>query len=788
MKKNAAPFSLSRREFMVACAATPALAPYVMNTSQTPPQSDLKLWYDKPAGAWTEALPVGNGKVAAMVFGRVAEERLALNVADLWAGGPHDYVNPEAKEALPEVQRLVLEGKYQEATDLANAKLVGRPAGQAPYQTLGDMLIEFDLEGEPSEYRRELDLDEAVATTTFTVGGVTYTREVIATHSADLMAVRLTAPEKGRLSFSVRFASPQQSTVSVKGLTLKLAGTSGDHAGIPGAVKFVGLAQVETDGGSVSGESDRLRVKDADSATIYFSAATNYITFDDLSGDPEALAQKPLATRQGQDYDAIKRAHVRDHQRLFRRVEIDLGPSSPEPTDARIRAFRESNDPGLATLYYQYGRYLLIACSRPGGQTGTLQGLWNESMNPPWGSKYTININIEMNYWPAEPCGLSECHEPLFAMLEELSRSGAKTAQTMYGAKGWLAHHNTDGWRGSAPVDGAFWGMWQTGGAWLCTHMWERYLFTGDKEGLAKHFPIMKGAAEFFLDAMVDLPGTDYRVTCPSNSPENAHHPGVSICAGPTMDNQIIRHLLTACISAAEVLDTDADFAAQAKEVLAKIPPDQIGEAGQLQEWFEDWDVKAPEQRHRHVSHLYGLFPSPEITVDGTPDLAAAAKKTLEMRGDDGTGWSLAWKINFWARLLDGDHAYKLVQNALNPAERGGSGVYPNLFDAHPPFQIDGNFGFTSGVTEMLLQSHNETLHLLPSLPSAWPKGSVKGLRARGGYIVDLAWEDMKLTKATIRSTWGEDVLVKYQGKSILHEFSKGQSRTGDAAYWTGDS
>ncbi len=737
------------------------------------------LWYNRPADKWTEALPIGNGRIGAMVFGGAKEEHLQLNEATLWAGGPHDYDHPGAAEALPEIQRLIFECKLQEAQDLANKTFMSQPLGQLPYQTFGDLHIALD-HGDPSNYHRELDLDSAVVTVSYTVDGVKYRREVFASHPANLAVILLTADKPGTLSFKAKFTSPHSGAkASAEANSLTLNGVSGEAEGIPGVVLFAGIAQISHKGGSLSPEGDTLRLEGGDSAVLLISLGTSYRNYQDVSADPVFFAKTHLQRAATTSYEELLRDHKLDHRHLFRRVSIDLGRADTStPTDQRIRNFANGNDPGLAALYFQYGRYLLIAASRPGGQPATLQGLWNDSLTPPWGSKYTININTEMNYWPAETCALPECHLPLFDMIEEIAQTGAKTAKVHYGAKsGWVTHHNTDGWRGTAPIDGAGWGTWPTGGAWLVTHMWQHYLFNGDKDLLRRHYPVIKGACEFFLETLVPYPGTEWLVTCPSASPENSHHPNITICAGPTMDNQILRDLFDACLEASTELSLDEEFCSRLKDTRAKLPPLRVGARGQLMEWMEDWDLQAPELTHRHVSHMYGLFPSDQITPEKTPELVKAAKNSLEIRGDAGTGWSLAWKINIWARLHDGDHAHGLIVDALRAEGNGGGGVYDNLFDAHPPFQIDGNFGFSSGVAEMLVQSHGDIIHLLPALPSAWPNGSVTGLRARGGVAVNLSWNNGKLASAELISKHNSNHNVVYQGNSRNLELIAGRPK-----------
>lgn len=904
---------------------------------------ELKLWYRQPAVEWTEALPIGNGRLGAMIFGGVEQDRIQFNEETLWTGGPRNYNRQDAYKYLPQIRQLLFEGKQKEAEQLAeehfmgvkskegnkeewfkemraskgisgnpalpsnddsqwktmevptyegwettglegldgavwfrttfdlpeqwlgknlvldlnkirdqdftyvNGKLVGTTDGagesrkyiipkealvkgkntiaiqvlnyfdkggisgykdtsrhiavypensadskeislvktwkyfiqndeppavahyQADYQPFGDLWLNFKGHTAASNYKRELDIANAVSRTTYSINGIDYSCEYFASQPNQAIVIHLTASKPGSISLSAILNSSHKSFATKKidnntlGLSVKVRN---------GALRGESYLQAVAAKGSVTVQDDKIVINKADEVTLYLTAGTNYKNYKDVSADPAAVCKKALQGIKGKTYPQIKAAHIAEYRKYFNTLSINLGSSENErlPTDERIEKFASSDDPSLVALYLQYGRYLLISSSRPGTNPANLQGIWNNLLTPPWGSKYTTNINVEMNYWPAELLNLSPMHGPLFKMIKELAETGKQTAKEYYNAPGWVLHHNTDLWRGTAPINASNHGIWVTGGAWLCHHLWEHYLFTQDKIFLKDTaYPIMKQAALFFNTFLIKDPKTGWFISTPSNSPEHG-----GLVAGPTMDHQIIRDLFSNIIQAAEILCTDKALSDTLKAKLPKIAPNQIGKYGQLQEWLEDKDD--PKDNHRHVSHLWGVYPGSEINWEETPQLMKAARQSLIYRGDAATGWSLGWKINLWARFKDGDHAFKLLQTLLSPASIGGAGSYPNLFDAHPPFQIDGNFGGAAGIGEMLLQSHTKYIDLLPALPLLLPYGEVKGLCARGDFVCNLKWNNGKLQQVEIVSKAGNNCFLRYNGKTVNLKTERGKT------------
>ena len=769
-------------------------------------QKELKLWYDAPAKQWTDALPLGNGRLGAMVFGTPAQERIQINEETIWGGGPHNNVNYAAKDGLEQIRTALWEGRRSDAQALCDEYISSKGAHGMPYQTAGSLMLDFDGITDFTDYYRELDLNRAVALTRFKANGVEYTRESFVSFPDQLVIMRLTASSKGALSFKARYDLPyREERILDKTSGLFEGGKAGlmfvtskgdDHEGVEGKIFFTDCALIQAEGGLVTSADGNISVSGADEVIIYISVGTNFVNYLDVSGDNMAKATAPvgkyLDNRDKKRYEKALEAHIKEYQKQFSTVTLDLGTNDQAklPTDQRVAQFASTFDPQLVELYFQFGRYLLICCSQPGGQAANLQGIWNESRQAPWDGKYTTNINVEMNYWPAFVCGIPQTFDPFLQLVKDCAEHGKETAE-MYGCRGWTLHHNTDIWRSTGAVDGAYNGMWPTGAAWFCQQIWDGYLFNQDPKYLKEIYPIMKSACEFFIDFLVEEPvsGNKYLVIAPSYSPENAPHVqdvlgkgNITTVFGATMDNQMMADLFGNTIEAAALMgEKDGEFVKKLGEIKGRLAPMKIGSWGQLQEWFEDWDD--PKDNHRHVSHLWGMYPGRQITADGTPDLFKAVRTSLEARGDESTGWSMGWKVCLWARLLDGNHAYKLIQDQIKPAGGRGfggrGGTYNNLFDAHPPFQIDGNFGCTAGIAEMLVQSHTGKIVLLPALPDVWKEGSVKGLCCRGGFVLEeLTWKDGKPATVKVRSTVGGKLNISWNGKDQSIDTKSGKTYT----------
>ena len=763
---------------------------------------NLKLWYETPASQWTDALPLGNGRLGAMVFGTPAQERIQINEETIWGGGPHNNVNNAAKDGLEEIRQALWEGRRSDAQALCDRYISSKGAHGMPYQTAGSLMLDFEGIDEFTDYYRELDISNAVALTRFKAGGVEYTRECFVSFPDQVIVMRLTASGKGALSFKASYNLPyredrilgRSAEVNGKQAVMTVSCKGDDHEGVEGKIRFTDKTLIIPDGGEISADDNTVTVSGANAVNIYISVGTNFVDYKTVNGDENKEADRWLSpfVKGGKKYDKVLADNVKAYRKQFTTVTMDLGTNDQAklPTDKRVAQFASTFDPQLVTLYFQFGRYLLICCSQPGGQAANLQGIWNESRQAPWDGKYTTNINVEMNYWPAFVCGIPQTFDPFLQLVKDCAEHGKETA-AMYGCRGWTLHHNTDIWRSTGAVDGAYNGMWPTGAAWFCQQIWDGYLFNQDRKYLEEIYPIMKSACEFFIDFLVAEPvsGNNYLVVAPSYSPENAPHVqdvlgkgNITTVFGATMDNQMMADLFGNTIDAAALMgEKDAEFVKTLKDVKSRLAPMKIGKWGQLQEWFEDWDD--PRDNHRHVSHLWGMYPGRQITADGTPDLFKAVRTSLEARGDESTGWSMGWKVCLWARLLDGNHAYKLIQDQLRPAGGRGfggrGGTYNNLFDAHPPFQIDGNFGCTAGIAEMLVQSHTGKVVLLPALPDVWKDGTVKGLQCRGGFVLDeLTWKNGKPATVKVRSTVGGKLDIAWNGQEQSIDTKSGKVYT----------